>query len=202
MISGLFIVGIAVLAWGLMTFHKQRTFKRLLEHFRAGEFDAYYDLLEAPLTRYHYPKFNRQFMKLNGLIAQGRHHTVDEQFQEMLAAKATADQRRELVLKAFDYYVGRKKKREAKELLNEINRWDDEKTVRACHRLYDIILLDSSEYIEEMEAELADMKDPSARQTADLLLAMQYKSKGNEAKEREYLKRAEREADEFAKKGK
>ena len=190
-ISVIFTIGIVAVAWGLSSYHKQKTFKNLLGHLQRGEYDAYYDLLEAPLTKFHYPKFNRQFMKLNGLIAQGRHHTVEEQLQELLDGKATADQRRELVLKAFDYYVGRKKKRQAQELLQEIRSWNEPATSKACERLYDIILLGSSEHIAEMEAELAEKESPSERQYMEILLAMQYKSKGDKEKEQEYLKRAE-----------
>lgn len=191
--SILLAIGIVAVVWGILSYHKQRTFKDLLTLLQAGKYDEYYSMLEAPLTKLHYPKWNRRIMRLNGLIAQGRHHAVDELLQGMLAGKATRTQRHELVLKAFDYYVGRKKKRQAEKLLAEIRSWDEADTTKACQRLYDIILLDSHEHIEEMEAELAQKKAPAERQYMELLLAMQYKSKGDAAKEKEYLARAEKD---------
>lgn len=190
---GIVIILLALGVWIVLSMHKRHTFRQLLTLFQAGKFDEYYSLLEAPLTKYHYPKFNRKFMRLNGLIVQKRHHAVEEAFDDLLSSKITPKQHREVVLKAFDYYLGRKKKPKVEALLAEIKSWNDEKNEKACQRLYDIIMLDSYEHIDELEHELEGMKEPAERQYAEFLLAMQYKSKGDSKMEKHYLKMAEDE---------
>lgn len=189
----LLIFGCVALFWGLAHAHKSLTFRKLLKLLEEGKFDEYYNILEAPLTKFHYPAFNRTFMRLNGLIIQKRYRQVDETFQELLAGKATAQQRHDLVLKAFDYYIGRKNKRMVNQLMSEIAGWDDEKTLRACERLRDILLLDKSNHIEEMEEELERLGPGSARQQQLILIAAQYKNKGDDENADKYRTMAELE---------
>ena len=79
------------------------------------------DYLDKPVVRIAYPKWNVIFMKLNAYLADGDDANATRMLDELLVAHSSNEQRKELVVKAFDFYIGRGRYDDARAVLPEIN---------------------------------------------------------------------------------
>ena len=170
-----------------LEFEKRTIFKKLRYYLATNDFDAYYKTINSMLTKYLYPKYNRLYMTLNGYLFQKNYSEAQKLFEEMLSMHVNKKQRKDLVLKAFNYYIERKDKDHAKAMLEEIDTWDADTQKEEAHRMYDIFILKKYSYIEEMEEQLKNASDFNKGMLAYLLSA-QYENKGDMEKSKEYLK--------------
>ena len=95
------------------------------------------DYLDKPVVRIAYPKWNVIFMKLNAYLADGDDANATRMLDELLAAHSSNEQRKELVVKAFDFYIGRGRYDDARALLPEISQIVDEPRARRCQETYE-----------------------------------------------------------------
>lgn len=160
----------------------------LLEH---GDARAYLALLEKPLVRFIFPAWNRCFMQLNGYLALDAYGEADAVIGRMLGMKQSKQQRRELVGKAFNYYLERGNEQGAATLLAEIEGWDDADAATEARMMFDIYINKGWGYIDDMERRLEGLHGVD-RGFLELLLALQYENKGDAATSERYLKRSER----------
>lgn len=156
-----------------------------------GDARAYLALLDKPLVKFIFPAWNRRFMRLNGYLALDAYGEADAVIERMLAMKQNDKQRRELVGKAFNYYLERGNAAGATELLSEIETWDDADAVSEARMMHDIYIKKGWGYIDEMERRLEGLHGVD-RGLLELLLALQYENKGDAAASARYLKRSER----------
>lgn len=156
-----------------------------------GDARAYLALLDRPLVKLVFPAWNRRFMQLNGYLALDAYGEADAVIGRMLGMRQSAKQRRELVGKAFNYYLERGNAAASTELLAEIEGWDDADAVTEARMMHDIYIKKGWGYIDEMERRLEGLHGVD-RGFLELLLALQYENKGDAAASEHYLKRSER----------
>ena len=104
---GIALVVICVIFFLFTEYEKRATFRKLHNLLARGEYGEYLTMLDSFLVKYLYPKYNRLYMKLNGYMFIEDHEEIGRLFDEMLAMRVTKKQRKDLVLKAFNYYVER-----------------------------------------------------------------------------------------------
>ena len=109
----------------IQSLYSQHKNKELLEY------------LDKPIARIAYPKWNVIFMKLNAYLADGDDANATRMLDELLVAHSSNEQRKELVVKAFDFYIGRGRYDDARALLPEINQIVDEPRARRCQETYE-----------------------------------------------------------------
>lgn len=171
---------------------KRTTFNRLQDMLSKGEYDAFFELIDKPLTRALYPAYNLTYFKLNAYILKGDDQAANDLFDQLLASKTSKTQRYDLVVKAFNFYVGQEDKKRSKAMLKEIESWEGEQFEQAqtdCRTTYDIVISKKSSYIDEMEAKL-EQTSGAMRGRLEYLLAIQYENQGDKAKAEEYLQRS------------
>lgn len=156
-----------------------------------GDARAYLALLDRPLVKLVFPAWNRRFMQLNGYLALDAYGEADAVIGRMLGMRQSAKQRRELVGKAFNYYLERGNAAASTELLAEIEGWDDVDAVTEARMMHDIYIKKGWGYIDEMERRLEGLHGVD-RGFLELLLALQYENKGDAAASERYLRRSER----------
>ena len=182
---GITLVVLCVFFFLFSEFEKRATFRKLHNLLARGEYGEYLSLLDSFLIKYLYPKYNRLYMKLNGYLFMEDHDEASRLFEQMLSMHVTKKQRKDLVMKAFNYYVERMDKDHSSTLLAEIDTWEEEAQKVEAHRIYDIFILKKYNYIEEMEARLNDVSgfDLGA---LEYLLSVQYENKGDARDFNEY----------------
>ena len=164
---------------------KRTTFKHLQQLMAAKQWDEFDRLLDAKLTSMLYPRYNRDYLRLNSYLLREDHERADE-MPKM--------QRVDLVIKAFNYYVGQEERKKSKELLHEIKGFEGgqaETVAHECQLMYDTMILKRHNDIPELERMLKEAgDDPVKRCRLEYLLALQYKNKGDEAKFQEFLEKS------------
>lgn len=172
--------------------NKRRAFAKLTMLVDQRKFDEFFRLIDAPFTRLTFPDYNRTYFKLNAYMVKGDDKAALEVLDDLLTRKTSAEQRADLVIKAFNVYISLNKGKKAKAMLREIEQLDPSKYKSAqddCRMMYDIAVLKKYSYIELMESALEKKSGP-ARGQLEYLLALQYQNKGNMKKRDEYLKRS------------
>ena len=173
---------------------KRTTFKRLQQLMAAKQWDDFNRLLDAKLTSMLYPRYNRDYLRLNSYLLREDHKRVDEMFDLLLGLNLPKMQRVDLVIKAFNYYVGQEDRKKSKELLHEIKGFEGgqaEAVAHECQLMYDTMILKRHNDIPELERMLKEAGDDKVKSCRlEYLLALQYKNKGDEAKFQEFLEKS------------
>lgn len=160
----------------------------------AKQWDEFDRLLDGKLTSMLYPRYNRDYLRLNSYLLREDHERAGEMFDLLLGLNLPKMQRVDLVIKAFNYYVGQEDRKKSKELLHEIKGFEGgqaEAVAHECQLMYDTMILKRHNDIPELERMLEDVgDDPVKRCRLEYLLALQYKNKGDEAKFQEFLEKS------------
>ena len=183
------LVVIMALFWAFSAIKKRTMFNRLQTLLSQQKYDEFYGVLDSKLCGLLFPEYNRTYLRLNAYLMQGREEEAEVIFNDLLTRRLPKRQRIDLVIKAFSFFVERKNKKRSRELLNEIESWEDEsaaKLKRECRRSYDILILKRSSYIEEMKRELEAAKGMQRTQLI-YYLALQYENKGDKKTSDRYL---------------
>lgn len=173
---------------------KRTTFKRLQQLMAVKQWDEFDRLLDGKLTSMLYPRYNRDYLRLNSYLLREDHERASEMFDLLLGLNLPKMQRVDLVIKAFNYYVGQEDRKKSKELLHEIKGFEGgqaETVAHECQLMYDTMILKRHNDIPELERMLEDVgDDPVKRCRLEYLLALQYQNKGDEAKFQEFLEKS------------
>ena len=123
---------------------KRTTFKRLQQLMAAKQWDEFDRLLDGKLTSMLYPRYNRDYLRLNSYLLREDHEHANEMFDLLLGLNLPKMQRVDLVIKAFNYYVGQEDRKKSKELLHEIKGFEGgqaEAVTHECQLMYDTMIL-------------------------------------------------------------
>ena len=187
---GIILVALCVISLVYTEVQKRLVFSRYERLFERGDFEGCLRLLDGPLVRLIYPRYNLLYMRLNAQMCLQDDDESRRIIEEMLGLHASDEQRLVLLLRAFNFFVEQQDYARAKELLGELRQKAAPEQLAECERTYAIFAEKSSAYIKEMEAELREAG--SADRTKLLyLLSVQYENKGDARRANEYLERVQ-----------
>lgn len=187
------IVIVIALAISLFFTVKKRTvYKRLQQYMAEERWGDFERLLDGKLTSMLYPRYNREYLRLNSYLLRENYADANKLFDELLQLKLPNMQRVDLVIKAFNYFVGRENRTRSKELLDEIMTYQGERVepIQAeCQLMYDTVILKHSDDIADIERQIKDA-DTAKRGRLECMLALQYRNKGDMDAFNEHVKKA------------
>lgn len=187
---GIILVALCVISLVYTEVQKRLVFSRYERLFERGDFEGCLRLLDGPLVRLIYPRYNLLYMRLNAQMCLQDDDESRRIIEEMLGLRASDEQRLVLLLRAFNFFVEQQDYARAKELLGELRQKAAPEQLAECERTYAIFAEKSSAYIKEMEAELREAG--SADRTKLLyLLSVQYENQGDARRANEYLERVQ-----------
>lgn len=189
---GVLILAASVLALVMTEIAKRFYAAKLAALYERGEMGEYLHTLEMPLVRLVFPAWNRAFMRMNALMVEEERSALDKLIPEMLCMGQSPKQRRELIGRAFNYYVEQGNKVGAKPLLEEIERVEPSEVSKQARMTYEIYLEKSFAYIDAMETRLSEVSGVN-RGFTELLLAIQYENKGDARRAEQYFEKSCRE---------
>ena len=163
------------------------TYERL---FGEGDFEGCVRLLERPVVKLVYPRYNQLYMRLNAQMCLDNTQEARRIIEEMLGLKTSDEQRLVLLVRAFNFFVEQEDFDRARELLEELRQKADSEQLAECERTYAIFAEKSSAYVDQMEAELREASGPE-RTRLLYLLSVQYENRGDDRRAREYLDRVQ-----------
>lgn len=188
-------IAVVVIAIAISLFFsiKKRTvykqLQRCMAEERWGDFER---LLDGKLTSMLYPRYNRDYLRLNSYLLREDYAEANKLFDGLLQLKLPNMQRVDLVIKAFNYFVGRENRTRSKELLDEIMTYQGERVepIKAeCQLMYDTMILKRSDSIDALTKQIGEV-DGAKRGRLEYLLALQYRNKGDMDAFNEHVKKA------------
>ena len=165
--------------------------KKIFELLKSGNVQAVENELNSASCRMLIPAFNREFIKLNAYLLNQKTDKIDEQFDILFKTKMNDQQRKESVLKAFEYYVQLKDKEKSSALLQEIKNFDDYGLAAHSQMLYDILIDRSTNYIDILTAKQNEGNNADRGMNA-YLISLQYGYLNKKDKEKEYLEKSKK----------
>lgn len=189
---GVLILAMSVFVLAMTEIAKRFYAAKLAALYERGEMGEYLHTLEMPLVRLVFPAWNRAFMRMNALMVEEDRSALDKLIPEMLCMGQSPKQRRELIGRAFNYYVEQGNKVGAKPLLEEIERVEPSEVSKQARMTYEIYLEKSFAYIDAMETRLSEVSGVN-RGFTELLLAIQYENKGDARRAEHYFEKSCRE---------
>lgn len=171
-----------------MNFQKAKQ-KKIFQILKSGKLDELEKELDSTSSRMLIPSFNREFIKLNAYLMNQKTDKIDSQFEILFKTKMNDKQKREAVLKAFEYYVQLKDKEKSASLLKEIKTFGDLGLVAHSQMLFDILIEKSTSYIDVLVAKQDEGNNMDRGMNA-YLISMQYGYLNKKDKEKEYLEKS------------
>lgn len=183
---GIIVVALCVISLVYTEVQKRLIFSRYEKLFEKGDFEGCLRVLDGPVAKIVYPRYNQLYMRLNAQMcladADASRRTIDE----MLELSSSDKQRLVLLLRAFNFFVEQEDYERAGELLEELREKASPEQLAGCEHTYAIFAEKSAAYVDQMEAELKDATGPE-RTTLLYLLSVQYENKGDVKRANEYL---------------
>lgn len=189
---GVLILAMSMFVLAMTEIAKRFYAAKLAALYERGEMGVYLHTLEMPLVRLVFPAWNRAFMHMNALMVEEDRSALDKLIPEMLCMGQSPKQRRELIGRAFNYYVEQGNEVGAKPLLEEIERVEPSEVSKQARMTYEIYLEKSFAYIDAMETRLSEVSGVN-RGFTELLLAIQYENKGDARRAEQYFEKSCRE---------
>ncbi len=193
---GTYILAAILLSMMLFKSIKKRTtHARLQNHLARGEYDAFFKLLDAPLTNAFFSDYHLNFYRLNAYLLMDETQKVNETLELLLKYPSKHKNRVELVVKAFNIYLGEGDRVHARAMLDEILSWENDsyKALKQdCLRAYDIVILKKSNHIDEL-INVLDKTSGATRGRIEYFIALQFENAGNMEKRNEYLQLAKKD---------
>lgn len=183
---GIIVVALCVISLVYTEVQKRLIFSRYEKLFERGDFEGCIRLLDGPVAKIIYPRYNQLYMRLNAQMCLADADVSRRTIEEMLELRSSDKQRLVLLLRAFNFFVEQEDYERAGELLEELREKASPEQLAGCERTYAIFAEKSSAYVGEMEAELKDATGPE-RTTLLYLLSVQYENKGDAKRANEYL---------------
>ncbi len=196
MIAIVIILGI-ILYFG-MNYLKARQQNKMVELLQNGEFDQFFALTDSLLTKYLFPRYNVEYLKLNGYIIKGEEANIEKQFDFLLNARKNKAQTEDITMKAFNYYVGIENKEKSTELLEQIQSFTNERMVKEAETMYDIFILKNGNHIEELLTTLEKLPE-EGKAVNEYLLSVQYENIGDKENAKKYEKLSKKHMESTAK---
>ncbi len=190
-VIGIAIIVITLAITAYVEISKRKTFAKLEEYMRAGDFEHVLDLLDKRSTQTLYPRYNLLFMRLNAMLGMGDVKQAKQIIDEMRDLKMNKEQRLALAVRAFNLYAEARDRANATKELEVIEESGDKITVEACRRTYEVFFKGSSAYIEEMEKALEHVSGAEEAAMCQML-ALQYENRGDKERARSYRTRVQR----------
>ena len=183
---GIIVVALCVISLVYTEVQKRLIFSRYETLFEKGDFEGCLRVLEGPVAKIVYPRYNQLYMRLNAQMCLADTDASRRTIDEMLELNSSDKQRLVLLLRAFNFFVEQEDYERAGELLGELREKASPEQLAGCERTYAIFAEKSSAYVDQMEAELKDATG-AERTTLLYLLSVQYENKGDVKRANEYL---------------
>ena len=168
---------------------------KLEQYLLFKEYDKLEQSLDSFLCKISYAPFRREMLRLNGYSLQKDAKKVKKQFAFMFEKmRLTQEQQQTLAGRGFYYFMEIKEYKEAWKMLSLLKDISKNRhSLRIMEMMYDILVNQSSKYINVFTEVLSNTKNDEAGLNTGILeylVALQYGYKNDKIRMREYLLKA------------
>lgn len=157
---------------------KKATYKKLVTYLQEGQLEEFYQEIDSQQVKFLFPKTSILDMKLNAsIMSQDKIQTI-KYLEEICSQPLTNSQKEIYFMKAFNFFVGVKDKKNSRRYLEKINLLPNERLKQEANRVYNIYILKNDKYLDELVEELEEMKDEQ-KGVNEFLISIIYKNKND-----------------------
>ena len=130
--------------------------------------------------------FNREFLRLNVYLLQQDEDLIKKQFDRMLSFKMSAQQKKEVLVRGFEYFLNKEDQKMSSKFLKDIKETEDEELIVHSQMMYDILLLKKTNYIDVLKGKIKS-DNAMVNGMYALLISKQYGYLNDYENEKKYL---------------
>lgn len=171
------------------TFKRNQLFNQLTEYLMKGEYGEFDRLIEDPWVKRSIPPFNIEYMQLNRYMMDGKKKKAIEIYDQFRTRRLNEQQRKQVALSGFDFFIAEEDKERAGYYRDEINKLSPSKennTIKEeVNVLYDVVLDKNTDRLQEL-LDKNETMDEHLRGVNEYLISTIYTNLGDKEKAREY----------------
>ncbi|MBQ1522518.1 MAG: hypothetical protein IIZ74_07120 [Erysipelotrichaceae bacterium] len=186
------VIVLVLLSFGFSiftSFKRNQYFNQLTEYLMKGKFEEFDKMLENPLVKRTIPPFNIEYMQLNRYLMEGRKGKAIEIYDQFKTRRLNDEQRKQVAVGGFDFFVAESDKERAAYYKDEINRLPASKENNSIKEevnvLYDVVMDKNTDRLQELLDKNESM-DEHLRGVNEYLISTIYTNLGNKEKAKEY----------------
>ena len=158
------IIVVALVMFTIINTLKTRTYKNLVSYLQQGKIKEFNQKIDSRSVKLLFPKSSLLDLKFNAAIVE----------QDKKAA--ITSQKENYYMKAFNFFIGLKDKKNSKKYLDLINELPNDRMKAEANRVYNIYILKNDKYLKELLEELENMEDRQ-KGVNEYLISIIYKNK-------------------------
>ncbi len=186
------VIVLVLLSFGFSiftSFKRNQYFNQLTEYLMKGKFDEFDKMLENPWVKRTIPPFNIEYMQLNRSLMEGRKGKAIEIYDQFKTRRLNDEQRKQVAVGGFDFFVAEGDKERAAYYKDEINKLPASKENNSIKEevnvLYDVVMDKNTDRLQELLDKNESM-DEHLRGVNEYLISTIYSNLGNKEKAKEY----------------
>ena len=167
-------------------------YKRCLSQLDKKNWDLYYQTLDSFLSKMSFSSFERENMRLSGLIAQDRNQDVHRQLHFMNHMRLSLKDKSIIEQRAFYYYMEIEEYKKAFDVLNTMRK-HNHPSYHDLEIQYSILAKRESKYISELENKIKTIRNGDYLKhsmvvgTLEYLIGLQYMYKNEKESAKMYF---------------
>ncbi|MEG0329600.1 MAG: hypothetical protein RR602_00545 [Longicatena sp.] len=181
---------------------KQVVYKKLTKLLSLHEYESFEKLLDGFVCTFSFRPFNREYMRLTAYLMSNDKEKIEGQFDNIFKRIKMKDaQKLSVAKRGFYFYLENKNFDKTKKMLTICKKSDsDGNELHNMQLMYDILVLQKSDYISEIKERLESLKKVQATQNTsahqvrigvfEYLLGLQYLYQNNKKSSKNYLESA------------
>lgn len=170
------IIVVALVMFTIINTLKTRTYKNLVSYLQQGKIKEFNQKIDSRSVKLLFPKSSLLDLKFNAAIVEQDKKAAIKYLEELCEMPLTTSQKETYYMKAFNFFIGLKDKKNSKKHLDLINELPNDRMKAEANRVYNIYILKNDKYLKELLEELENMEDRQ-KGVNEYLISIIYKNK-------------------------
>lgn len=170
------IIVVALVMFTIINTLKTRTYKNLVSYLQQGKIKEFNQKIDSRSVKLLFPKSSLLDLKFNAAIVEQDKKAAIKYLEELCEMHLTTSQKENYYMKAFNFFIGLKDKKNSKKYLDLINELPNDRMKAEANRVYNIYILKNDKYLKELLEELENMEDRQ-KGVNEYLISIIYKNK-------------------------
>lgn len=175
------------------SYYRRLTMNRILTAMAKQDFDKLFKIIDSFGCKSFFSPKDRECLRLDAFVLMANAEKIREQFNLILNMRISKNEKADIYVKAFYFYVDERDKRRAKEMIDKMKGYVDETAYTQCVLIYDVVMDKSTAYINVMEEAIKGREEGYDRGMFHYLLGLQYGYLGNKKEQLEHLRIAKKD---------
>ncbi|SUO03267.1 hypothetical protein [Faecalicoccus pleomorphus] len=147
------------------------TWNKLNQEILKDDYTTFYRTLDSFICKMGMSAFERENMRLSGLIAQNRKDDVEEQFNMMMNMRLKDNQKLAVRERGFYYYLQQGRAKKAKDMLDAVRSLHADRA-KDLEIQYSILIKKESKYIKEVQEKIDHLWDGKSALDEDKMMVV------------------------------